>query len=146
MAIPRPASDRDSIPPADRSKPEVRKRMSAPAMKAYFNVAEKIWKLDTKTQGALLGFPGSSTFYNYRNGTHGTLSYDVLTRISLVLGILKALRILYPERQLADRWINLPNSNSLFGGKTPAEFLGSGELDSLYRVRRLLDGRRGGWN
>jgi antitoxin Xre/MbcA/ParS-like protein len=120
--------------------------MSAPAMKAYFNVAEKIWKLDTKTQGALLGFPGSSTFYNYRNGTHGTLSYDVLTRISLVLGILKALRILYPERQLADRWINLPNSNSLFGGKTPAEFLGSGELDSLYRVRRLLDGRRGGWN
>jgi hypothetical protein len=120
--------------------------MSGPAMKAFFNVTDKIWKLEPKVQQALLGFPGTSTFYNYRNGTHGTLSFDVLTRISLVLGILKALRILYPDRALADRWIGMPNSNSLFGGKTPAGFLTTGDLDSLYRVRRLLDARRGGWS
>src|SRR5207344_2921130 len=100
MAVPKRGLDAP-IRPEDRSRPEVRKRMSGPAMKAFFNVTDKIWKLEPKVQQALLGFPGTSTFYNYRNGTHGTLSFDVLTRISLVLGILKALRILYPDRALA---------------------------------------------
>src|SRR5262249_40652674 len=37
------------------------------------------------------------------------------TRISLVLGCFKALRILYPDRSLADRWAHLQNSNPMFG-------------------------------
>ena len=139
-------ADETPILPRDRARPEVRKRMSATAVKTYFNIVDRIWKLDGKTQAALLGWPGSSTFYNYKNGTHGAVSFDVLTRISLVLGIFKALRILYPERALADRWLSLPNSNALFGGRSPAEFLAAGEIDCLYKVRRLLDARRGGWN
>jgi hypothetical protein len=134
------------VPPRDRARPEVRKRMSGPALKTYFNIVDRVWKLDPKTQAALLGWPTNSTFYNYKNGTHGTVSFDVLTRISLVLGIFKALRILYSEKALADRWMALPNSNSLFGGQSPAAFLASGEIDNLYKVRRLLDARRGGWN
>ena len=69
----------------------------------------------------------------------------MLIRISLVLGIFKDLRILYPEQELADRWVHLPNSNPLFGGR-PALILMVDGIDGLYQVRRLLDGRRGGWN
>ena len=120
--------------------------MSGPALKTYFNIVDRVWELEPKTQVALLGWPGTSTFYNYRNGEHGALSFDVLTRVSLVLGIFKALRILYPERSLADKWVKLPNSNHLFAGASPENFMGSGEIDALYKVRRYLDARRGGWN
>ena len=39
-------------------------------------------------------------------GQTGTLSFDMLNRVSLVLGIYKALHILYPQAELADQWIN----------------------------------------
>lgn len=133
------------VTPAERAKPEVRKRMSAPAMRTFFNIATT-WGLDAKEQIALLGSPAQSTFYKYKAGDVGTLSFDLLTRISLVLGIYKDLRILFPDNAVADRWFKLPNSNPMFGALTPAAFVAHGDMDSLYRVRRLLDARRGGWN
>jgi hypothetical protein len=114
-------------------------------MRAFFNIAEK-WKLSVEEQRALLGWPPESTFYSYKAGQVRTLSYDMLMRISLVLGIYKDLGILYPETGLADGWVKLPNSNPLFGGKPALDLMTGGGMDGLYQVRRLLDGRRGGWN
>jgi hypothetical protein len=119
--------------------------MSGPAMRTFLNVAEA-WSLTIIEQRALLGWPPESTFYKYKAGQVGMLPYDTLIRISLVLGIYKDLRILYPERDLADRWVRLPNSNPLFGGKPALALMTGGGMDGLYQVRRLLDGRRGGWN
>ena len=67
-------------------------------------------------------------------------------RISLLLGIYKDLHILYPDRDLADGWLHLPNSNPLFGGRPALALMTEGGIDGLYQVRRLLDGRRGAWN
>jgi antitoxin Xre/MbcA/ParS-like protein len=131
--------------PEERTRPEVRKRTSGPAMRTFFNIAGK-WQLSGKEQIAMLGAPAASTLYKYKSGDVGTLSLDLLTRISLVLGIYKDLHILFPDASLADRWIKLPNANPMFGGRTPAEFIAQGEMDCLYRLRRLLDARRGGWN
>jgi hypothetical protein len=64
----------------------------------------------------------------------------------LVLGIYKALHILYPEAQLADQWVNLHNTNPMMGGKPPLELMIEGGIDGLHQVRRLLDARRGAWN
>jgi hypothetical protein len=66
----------------------------------------------------------------------------MLVRISLVLGIYKALHILYPDDALADRWVKFPNSNPLFGGEPALARMAAG-IDGLLEVRRLLDGRRG---
>jgi hypothetical protein len=134
---------RDS--PADHKDPVVRRRLSGPAIRTFFKIGEA-WKLTVEEEKALLGWPATSTLYKYRQNDVGTLTYDALIRISLVLGIYKALHILYPDDQLADRWIKLPNSNSLFGGRPAIEFLTKAGIDGLYQVRRLLDGRRGGWN
>ena len=119
--------------------------MSAPAIRTFLNVADA-WKLSAEDQRGLLGWPPESTFYKYKAGQVGTLGYDMLLRISLVLGIFKDLRILYPERELADRWVHLPNNNRLFGGKPALALMLQAGMDGLYQVRRLLDGRRGGWN
>ncbi len=97
-------------------------------------------------QRALLGWPAASTFHKYKAGDIGALSFDTLTRISLVIGIYKSLQILYPEPEFADRWVRMPNSHSLFGGRPALSLMTETGIDGLYQVRRLLDGRRGGWN
>ncbi len=126
----------------ERYSPQARKRLSAPAIRSFFNIAN-VWGLLVDEQRALLGFPAPSTYHKYKAGQIGTLSYDTLTRVSLILGIYKALHILYPDDELADRWIRLPNSNELFGGRPAINLMMDGGIDGLYQVRRLLDGRRG---
>lgn len=143
-AVPAPAGDRP-IRPELRADPEIRRRMSTPAIRTFFKVAD-VWRLSNREEQGILGWPANSTFYKYKSGDVGALSLDTLTRISLVLGTFKALRILYTDRGLADRWVKLPNSNALFGGNPPVDLMARGEMDNLYKVRRLLDARRGGWN
>jgi hypothetical protein len=137
---------RSAIDPlkADRREdPEVRRRLSGAAMRSFLNVAQA-WRLAVREQRGLLGWPAASTYHKYKSGDVGTLSYDMLMRISLVLGIYKALHILYPEADLADRWVKLPNANPLFGGRPALAAMIDGGIDGLHRVRRLLDARRGG--
>lgn len=143
--IRQPEPHLESIGPDRRRDPQVRRRMSGPALRTFWNVAAA-WQLNTEEQRALLGWLAESTFFKYKAGQCGTLPYDMLMRISLVLGIYKDLHILYPEADLADRWVRLPNNNPLFGGQPALMLMTGGGIDGLYQVRRLLDGRRGGWN
>ena len=71
------------------------------------------------------------------------LDADVLTRISYLIGIFKALNILYGEK-LADEWVRLRNSNRIFGGRTPLDYMMRGGVPAMQIVRRLLDARRSG--
>src|ERR1700739_1422012 len=96
------------IAPEERRHPQVRRRLSGAAMRTFFNVAAA-WGLSTEEQRGLLGWAAPSTFFKYKAGQSGVLSYDMLMRISLVLGMYKDLHILYPEPELADRWVRLPN-------------------------------------
>jgi uncharacterized protein (DUF2384 family) len=92
---------------------------------------------------ALLGGLSNGPFYEWRKQPDRVLDTDRLTRISYLTGIFKALNILYGEA-LADRWMTLPNSNPMFGGRTPLDYLKSGGVPAMATVRRLLDARRGG--
>lgn len=80
-------------------------------------------------------------YYALKKNPAGVLDQDKLQRISLLVGIFKALNILYAEK-LADAWVTLPNTNRLFAGQTPVE-LARGGLPGMMVVRRLLDARRG---
>jgi hypothetical protein len=128
-----------------RPDPDTRRRLSGPALRTFFHISEA-WTLTVAEQRALLGWPANSTFHKYKAGRIGTLSFDTLTRISLVLGIYTSLQILYPEPEFADRWVRMPNSHQMFGGRPALTLMVDGGIDGLHRVRRLLDGRRGGWN
>jgi hypothetical protein len=126
----------------DRRDPAVRRRLSPAALRAFFSIA-RTWNLTVAEERALLGWPSTSTFHKYKSSRAGVLSLDMLTRISLVLGIYKALQVLYPEPSFADRWMRLPNANALFGGLTPLAFAADAGIDGLFQLRRLLDARRG---
>jgi len=127
------------------SKKENRARLSPAAIKGLLGIA-KHWKLRDDDTRALLGGISSGSFYGLKGRagkTLKTLDEDQLTRISLLIGIFKALNILY-SRSLADAWISLANANPMFGGDSALNYIKMGGIPALVRVRQLLDARRGG--
>jgi Protein of unknown function (DUF2384) len=119
-----------------------RERLSGSALKAFFNLIDK-WKVRDEDARGLLGGISNGPYYSWKKRPDRLLDSDVLTRISYLIGIFKALNILYGEK-LADEWIQLPNSNRIFGGKTPLDYMMRGGVPAMQIVRRLLDARRGG--
>jgi hypothetical protein len=126
----------------DLSRKENRARLSPAAIKGLLRIAKR-WKLRDDDTRALLGGISSGSFYALKNLVRKTLDEDQLTRISLLIGIYKALNILYSQK-LADAWIALPNTNPMFGGDAPLNYVKKGGIPAFLRVRQLLDSRRGG--
>jgi len=126
----------------DLSDPSVHERLSRPAIQAFFKLADK-WELRDESSRQLLGGISNGFFYQLKRNQRKTLDQDKLTRVSLLLGIFRALNVLY-ERKLADSWVRLSNRNPMFQGATPLEYMIKGGVPALVRVRQLLDARRGG--
>ena len=137
-----PASRYQPPPLADLGSRAGRERLSAPALKAFFNIMAR-WKLRDEDARALLGGVSNGPFYEMKRNPDRTLDADRLTRISYLIGIFKALGILH-STALADAWIQLPNTNPLFAGLTPLAYMIGGGLPAMQNVRRLLDARRAG--
>jgi uncharacterized protein (DUF2384 family) len=119
-----------------------RERLSSSALKGFFQLASA-WQVRDDDARELLGGVSSSSFYEWKKKTDRVLEVDRITRISYLLGIYKALHILYGDK-LADEWVHLPNSNPVFNGRAPLAFMLGGGLLAMQTVRRLLDARRGG--
>ena len=126
----------------DLSRKENRTRLSPAAIKGLLRIAMH-WNLRDEDTRVLLGGMSSGSFYALKNRTTKMLDEDQLTRISLLIGIYKALNILYSEK-LADAWITLPNTNPMFGGDSPLNYVKRGGIPAFVRLRQLLDARRGG--
>lgn len=115
------------------------------AAKVFFKIADA-WQMDVAEQRDALGGVSKQTIYNWRAHPERTrFSGDQLDRISYMLGIYKALHLLFTRPEQADSWIRRPNAAPPFGGKSAAELLFSGRMEDLIRVRRYLDGVRGAW-
>jgi len=126
----------------DLADTSTRSRLSTPAIAAFFSIVEK-WQLRNEDAMALLGGTSNGRFYELKKNGKGLLSQDELTRVSLLIGIFKALNILFNQR-LANEWPSRPNSNPMFGEAPPLQFLTRAGLPGMISVRRLLDSRRGG--
>jgi transcriptional regulator with XRE-family HTH domain len=101
------------------------------------------WKLPPADQAMLLGLSAQSrsTIARYRRGEPLADNADLLARAGHLLGIHKALRILFPQdRDLAYRWVTTPNRR--FGERAPLELMKQG-FEGLLAVRRYLDFERG---
>lgn len=137
--------------PASRYRPEIppdlqlrdeRERLSGPGLKAFFRIMT-LWKVKDEDARALLGGVSNGPFYEMKRHPDRVLDADRLTRVSYLIGVFKALRILHSDA-LADEWVRLPNSNPIFGGAAPLAYMVRGGLPAIQTVRRLLDARRAG--
>jgi hypothetical protein len=111
------------------------------AVRAFFRLAG-LWSLTMEEARVLLGRPSRARLYNWKAGRVSGLPHDTVQRISYLLGIHKALQILYSEPHLADAWVR--RANAAFGGQSALERMLAGDVADLAAVRSHLDAARGG--
>lgn len=103
------------------------------------------WELTGELQLALLGMSPQSrkVLAQYRAGERALPnSRDTLDRAGYLLGIHKALRLLFPEdAQLRYSWVH--RRNTALEGNTPLQVMIQDGLVGLARIARFVDFQRG---
>ncbi len=102
----------------------------------------RLWGVSDDQATILLDLP-RRTFARWKSGAIGRISRDGKARLSNILGIHKALKIVFRDPARGYAWIKAPNDS--FGGSSALNVMVRGELTDLIRVRRYLDAERGAW-
>lgn len=110
--------------------------------RAIINLFAK-WGVKDAGAAIILGGISTKTVQRWRDGDYGRVSRDMADRMSNLLGIHKALRIVFSDLQRGYDWINA--RNKVFGDKSALDVLRRGGMEDLIRIRRYLDSVRGGW-
>jgi Antitoxin Xre/MbcA/ParS C-terminal toxin-binding domain/Antitoxin Xre-like helix-turn-helix domain len=110
--------------------------------RAFIKLAE-FWGLTDEQASVLMGDISVRTFRRWKVGELGRAGIDTAARLSNLMGIHKALRLLFKEPARGYGWIK--RSNTAFGGATALEVMLGGQITDIMRVRRYLDAMRGPW-
>jgi len=103
-----------------------------------FNIFS-LWRLTGQQQMTLLGLSNEKTLYNWKSQPEkAKLTRDCLERASYILGIYRALQVLFPDESLGDQWLHAPNENPLFAGSAPIDKILRGLVVDLAVVRDHL--------
>ena len=118
-------------------------KLAQVGLKMFFRLTDT-WKLSSSEQGVRLGVSSRQTILNRRKKAETSdgvrVSRDTLDRLSLFVGIRKAIEVLYPK----DRWDSCMKApNRRFGGQSPLDRMLEGSMKGLYDVREYLDAARG---
>jgi hypothetical protein len=143
MPAPMPAEKPVSKAIPDLSKEQTRAELSPAAVDAFL-ILSGIWRLTAKQSIALLGEGSERTWFRIKaKEWDGVLSQDSLTRVSALVGIYKGLHLLFSDA-LADDWVRRPNTESLFGGQPPLDFMIAEGIPAMIETRGYVDALRGG--
>lgn len=126
-------------PPAGGVSPEE----AAALQRAVLALMER-WGVRDEDAARLLGGLSVKTYRRWRLGEYGRVGRDLADRMSHLLAIHKALRILFQDPARGYAWMSAPNA--AFGGRSALQVMvQGGGMEDLLRVRRYLDSARGGW-
>lgn len=109
----------------------------APALRTYFRLTEE-WGLSDQEQSSLLGEPEDANMVLWRQGAVEDVGSEALERISLLLGIYRALHTIFNDQNQANSW---PMRNHLSGdwaGTTALAHMLSDGIPGLRRVHAHL--------
>ncbi len=130
----------DTAPQAFRGDPITQEEGEA-MFRAALNLFGK-WSVTDDQAATLLDMPVRS-YRRWKAEGPGRISRDGRARLSNLLGIHKALRIIFSEPQRGYGWVRA--ANRAFAGASALDVMLGGELTDIMRVRRYLDAERGGW-
>lgn len=144
MATLHPRTDRRAIAafPQTFAEESDRARLSPAAIRAMKRIADH-WHLKGQEAAALLGLSASTWDRITAGKWDQSLSQDQLTRVSAIVGVFKALHLLFAD-DMADRWARLRNKGALFENRTPIEAMIEGGIPIMLDVRRHVDALRAG--
>jgi len=117
---------------------------AAAGLKAAVRILDK-WRASGEQGEAILRV-SHSTYARARRGDIAEikLDSDQLTRISYLLNIHAALRMIFDNPENLYGFVNMINHNPYFNGRTPLEIMGSGDFAALYETFKRIDSLRGG--
>lgn len=101
----------------------------------------RFWGLTDAEACTLLGGISTATYNRWKRGEIGRLNVDQKTRLSILMGIHKALRVLFTENERVYAWVKKPNK--AFGGRSALAIMLQGQIMDLFDVRFYLDAARG---
>lgn len=130
----------DTEVPAFRPDP-ITQDEGAAMFRAVINLFGK-WEVTDEQAATLLDMPVRS-YRRWKAEGPGRISRDGRARLSNLMGIHKALRIIFSQSARGYAWIRA--ANEAFGGASALDVMLGGELTDIMRVRRYLDATRGGW-
>lgn len=122
--------------------PQITAEEASAAARAIIRLFEK-WKLSDTVAREILGGLSPRTYARWKAGRHGRIGRDLATRLSLLIGIHRALRVLFTKAERGYAWVGKPND--FFGGRAPVEIMAEGSMFSLARVRSYLEAEIEGW-
>ncbi len=110
--------------------------------RAIVNLFDR-WGLKDEEAATLLGGIAIRTLQRWKAGEFGRVGPDLAARLSNLLGIHKALRLLFRDPVRSYGWIK--RDNDAFEGQSALSVMLGGQLTDLMRVRRYLDSQRAAW-
>lgn len=102
-----------------------------------------VWHIDSSSMDAILGL-SNGTFESLSSSSQAALPPEALEAAEALLHIRTVLHMLHAA-PLAAEWMNYPNSNRIFGGKSPIDTLRQGGPPAVSEVLSLLEGRLQGY-
>jgi hypothetical protein len=115
-------------------------------LRTFARIVEK-WSLPASDAMALLGVDSRSTYYEILKRARESkevkgLSRDQLDRLSYLLGIYAAVRVLFPHSEESrNEWVSRANTAALFGGRSPIEIMRSGMIGLYQTFAHLVAAR-----
>jgi Protein of unknown function (DUF2384) len=101
------------------------------------------WGIGDQDASVLLGDLSPRTYQRWKTGQYGRAGVDLITRMSNLIGIHKALRLIFADPVRGYDWVRA--ANSAFSGQSALAVMLGGQITDLMRVRRYLDAQRGAW-
>lgn len=102
----------------------------------------RLWGVTDDQAAIMLDLP-RRTYARWKAGELGRIGRDGKARLSNLMGIHKALRLVFRDPARGYAWIKTPND--AFDGRSALDVMLGGELTDLMRVRRYLDAECGSW-
>lgn len=127
--------------PAPFSPEPITDQEAAAMFRAALNLF-RAWGITDDQAAIILDLP-KRTFARWKAGETGRFGRDAKARLSNLLDIHKALKIIFRETPRSYAWSKAVNE--AFGGRSALDVMLGGELTDLMRVRRYLDAERGAW-
>jgi len=119
------------------------RNMGGTGLKAVFNILDR-WGCEREQILNILQI-SKSAYHKYRaDPQSANLSHDQLERLSYLLNIHAALRIVFDNPDNVYGFMSMPNHNPFFNGTTPLEIIAGGNFGALYETYKRIDSLRGG--
>ncbi|MDK8264367.1 MULTISPECIES: antitoxin Xre-like helix-turn-helix domain-containing protein [Pseudomonas] len=123
------------------------KSQSTIGLRAALNILER-WQASSEQSCRILRISRSTYTRASQRDSEWAVSLDAdqLQRVSLVLNMHSALRLVFDNPENVYGFVAMANHNEFFNGRSPLEIMAQGDMISLYETFRRIDVLRGaGW-